>query len=91
MGGENVNDGNGRIFWIDFAKVLGIIMVVMGHMQLEENIINIIFSFHMPLFFFLSGFIDKNRNIKQTVGIAIKTLLIPYCLLLQLIIYGGSQ
>lgn len=56
---------------IDVAKGLGIILVVMGHSfpdaSLEGGIQNpvcnvifdMIYSFHMPLFFFLSGFVAK--------------------------------
>jgi fucose 4-O-acetylase-like acetyltransferase len=35
----------------------------------------------MPLFFFLSGYLEKNKNIKETVISGIKTLIIPYVIL----------
>ncbi|MFZ6873447.1 acyltransferase family protein [Undibacterium sp. Di27W] len=44
---------------IDIAKGLGIILVVLGHNWIiahdHGELFRIIFSFHMPLFFFLSG------------------------------------
>lgn len=45
-----------RIEYIDIAKGIGIILVVMGHTIGTEVLVGSwIFSFHMPLFFFLSG------------------------------------
>jgi len=47
-----------RNIHFDVAKGFGIIMIVLGHNSLVENnrkIFEIIFSFHVPLFFFLSG------------------------------------
>ena len=44
-----------RIEWIDFAKGLTILLVVVGHTISNGLIRGSIFSFHMPLFFFLSG------------------------------------
>ncbi|EHT4942411.1 acyltransferase family protein, partial [Vibrio vulnificus] len=57
-----------RTEWVDYAKAIGIILVVFGHVNrgiydagfgLPESIHSVvdsvIYSFHMPLFFFLSG------------------------------------
>ena len=46
-----------RIEWIDFAKGITILLVIIGHtVPVNNNIIrSTIFSFHMPLFFILSG------------------------------------
>lgn len=38
--------------WIDYVKAIGIILVVAGHCNLPEGIINFIYLFNMPLFFF---------------------------------------
>ena len=39
-------------------KGVGILLVILGHCMLFENPINrIIYSFHMPLFFILSGYV----------------------------------
>ena len=42
-----------RIDWIDVAKGITILLVIAAHSTLEETK-NVIFSFHMPLFFILS-------------------------------------
>lgn len=57
-----------RNVWVDYAKAIGIILVVYGHvargvfnagLPMDEAgfvlVDSIIYSFHMPLFFFLSG------------------------------------
>ncbi|MFD1421203.1 acyltransferase family protein [Lactiplantibacillus songbeiensis] len=83
-----------RIQWIDVAKGIGILLVVYGHalggiMNADQggntNILqvlyNIIYGFHMPLFFFLSGIFARNW-VKRAVGIALRqkitSLVIPY-------------
>ena len=62
---------NSRLKFLDIAKGIGILLVVMGHsipdastFQAISNssfalLHKIIYSFHMPLFFFLSGFLAK--------------------------------
>ena len=51
--------GKSRIEYLDFAKAIGIILVVFNHLWQssgkEDFIFLLISSFHMPLFFFLSG------------------------------------
>lgn len=43
-----------RLIWIDIAKGIGLFLVILGHMpSLPEWFRLWIFSFHMPLFFFL--------------------------------------
>jgi fucose 4-O-acetylase-like acetyltransferase len=74
----------GRILWIDFAKVLGIWLVYLGHSRISSFAIQYIYAFHMPLFFFISGFLEKEKNIGETLIHGIKTLIIPYVLLYML-------
>ena len=68
-----------RITWVDNAKAIGIFLVVMGHFVDVEIVKAYIYSFHMPLFFFLSGYLFTK---KDTFNIFLKkkfnTLVIPY-------------
>ncbi|OFA11374.1 acyltransferase family protein [Lentilactobacillus sunkii] len=48
-----------RIEWIDIAKAYGIIAVVFGHAMASGNTTNIIYWWHMPLFFIVGGFFLK--------------------------------
>ncbi len=56
-----------RIDWIDVAKGLLIILVIIGHSFPEDRLIRaIIYSFHIPAFFILSGItFTPASNIKE--------------------------
>ena len=52
-----------RITWIDAARGLAILLVIVGHTTVSDSFThNIIFSFHIPLFFILSGYNFKPSN-----------------------------
>lgn len=70
-----------RIPWLDICRGIGIILVVLGHSAIPEVLRKYIFSFHMPLFFFISGFLFKkntNLSIVSYVLHKVRTLLLPY-------------
>ncbi len=70
-----------RLIWIDWAKALAITFVVFGHIPEEKGsfLINYIVQFHMPLFFFISGFLTKKEYFgKTTLTKYWHTLIIPY-------------
>lgn len=80
-----------RIHWIDIAKGIGIILVSFGHIRngdgqsvwlpALDTPINIIYLFHMPLFFFLGGLtVSSRRQFPDFLKVKAKTLLIPYYL-----------
>ena len=47
-----VNVDLNRVGWIDVAKGIAIVLVIIGHtVQFGGGTRNFIFSFHMPLFF----------------------------------------
>lgn len=56
MKGFNVLVSRKRIVWIDIAKAIAIILMIIGHEIKNVWVYTFIFSFHMPLFFILSGF-----------------------------------
>ena len=45
---------------IDVAKGIGIILVILAHVLKGKNIfvLEVIYYFHMPLFFFISGLLS---------------------------------
>lgn len=68
--------------WVDWAKVIGIYLMVLGHGGLvNADIRQFIFSFHMPLFFVLSGFLHKQRSFIETFKKNIRALLVPYLIM----------
>ena len=70
--------------YIDSCKAIGITLVVLGHTygipQIANDILN---SFHMPLFFIISGFLYNEEKynrycFKQVFAKKFKNYLIPY-------------
>ena len=87
-----------RIEWIDIAKGIGIILVVLGHCLRDDMRINssfidflyqLIYSFHMGLFFSISGYLygsKRKQNSKNYLRMQLKKLIIPW-LVYSAIIY----
>lgn len=68
-----------RIEWIDVVKGLAIILVIVGHTIHPRSFSWIvIFTFHMPIFFIISGFLYKPRGPHEIIAKKSKRLLIPY-------------
>jgi polysaccharide biosynthesis protein PslL len=72
---------------IDVVKGIGILLVVFGHNWISLNgnheIFRVIFSFHMPLFFFLSGiFLKESTSFQVFLKSRTDTLLKPYFVVL---------
>jgi fucose 4-O-acetylase-like acetyltransferase len=72
--------------WVVIAKGIGIILVVIGHFHPDasplywSDIRVIIYSFHMPLFFVLSGYLYVNGKYayRELVKIKVRRLLYPF-------------
>jgi len=71
-----------RLHWIDALKGIGIIFVVLAHHSLPIALDTYIFSFHMPLFFFISGFLfDFGKYSESAAGFVkgrFRSLIVPY-------------
>ncbi|MFE4709442.1 acyltransferase family protein [Paenibacillus sp. NPDC056722] len=84
---------NKRIEWIDISKGILIILVMLGHTQASPHLVGYIFSFHMPFFFFISGYlfnVEKYQSFTNVVVSKSKSILIPYIFfsVLSVIIYS---
>ena len=56
-----------REVWIDNAKALLIFLMVLGHTPGTDGIPReVIYAFHMPAFFLISGYLYKNHSWEQT-------------------------
>jgi fucose 4-O-acetylase-like acetyltransferase len=85
-----------RLRWLDAAKGIGMLLAIVGHASgglIDEHLATepgwlrtmffFVYTFHMPLFFFLSGLLVANRVARgpKTFFIDIvRSLLWPYCL-----------
>jgi len=77
-----------RIFTLDIAKAICIVLVIIGHYfpdnspEWYSGIRNIIYSFHMPVFMFTTGYIYQATLRQQNYGDFVKNkfkrLMIPY-------------
>ena len=69
-----------RIEYIDVFRSFGIILMVMGHVGFGEKFDLFIHAFHMPMFFFVSGFLFRNNSRPFFVCLKkkAKSLLLPY-------------
>ena len=70
-----------RLKYIDIAKGIGIFLVIWGHLIADGFVDNLIYSFHMPLFLFLSGYMLRIKNPALSdafVKKLMKQLLVPY-------------
>ena len=65
---------------IDILKGLGIVSMVAGHVPVNQFLVHLIYVFHMPLFFFISGYLyrDKELSFKMLLEKNSKKLLFPY-------------
>ena len=76
-----------RIEWIDIAKSLGIFLVVIGHTGINvfmPSVSKWIYSFHMPLFYFISGMMFNGDKYSSDFCLffkkRFKSLIFPYIL-----------
>ncbi len=70
-----------RLVWLDVAKGIAIILMVLGHSGLPSVINNFIFAFHMPFFFIASGLVtafSKDISFGQFTIRKIRGLLVPF-------------
>lgn len=68
-----------RIKWIDVMKGLLMTAVVWGHVYSTGNFRLWLYSFHVPAFFFISGFCFSNNNdLKALLAKKIRTIVVPY-------------
>lgn len=92
----NLVNHKDRIDWADFAKGIGILLVVLGHVLgglIQSGVlpshgafsfaVDYIYSFHMPFFFFLSGLFVRSsarRPFRSYLANKISVIVYPYFL-----------
>lgn len=97
-----------RLDWIDYLKGLAILFVVFGHMPFADGLANpgrtVAYSFHMPLFFLLSGYTaalsySRRPHALPFVGRRFLSLMVPHIVwgafgtlfLLSGMLFGGTD
>ncbi len=83
---------NKRIAYLDMARGIGMILVVMGHIEyVNMSLLQFIYAFHMPLFFLISGILIWEKQEEKNNYIALwkkklRSILLPYCFFSVLIL-----
>ena len=68
-----------RLNYIDDAKALAILLMIIGHSATYKPVDVLIYGFHIPLFFIVSGlFFNPNRSLSENISKGIKQLIVPY-------------
>lgn len=73
-----------RYVELDLAKGMGILLVILGHIQyISENFRNFIVAFHIPLFFIIAGMLiciheEDKKSLAKTVMKKGRSILQPY-------------
>lgn len=71
--------GSKRLDWIDIAKGIAIILVIVGHTVPNPSPLrHAIFSFHMPVFFILAGYTFRPKPWRELLSGSVLRLLVPY-------------
>ena len=81
---------SGRIPAIDAAKGIGIFCIVLGHVVPNSFVYSLLYAFHVPLFFVLSGLTYHRSGQRRAFFIQkAKRILIPYVIfsLISILIY----
>lgn len=79
---NNLEIHNKRIEYLDIARGIAILLMIIGHVIDKGWKRDVIFSFHMPLFIIISGMFYKERDLKTFLVNIIKKLILPYLIVL---------
>ncbi len=90
---ENMGNSINRIIWIDLIKCLAIFLVILGHIitSFNHNYLNSplylsIYSFHMPLFMMISGYMISIKHLNNPLKYLKKRV---YSILFPALIWGA--
>ena len=76
--------GKKRIGWIDAAKGLAMILVVLGHNPMPSLAVKIIYALNVPIFFMMSGYTFKTEKYPTLFSLIKKLLvriIVPYIIM----------
>ena len=68
-----------RLRSVDIARGIGILSIIVGHFGIPA-IVRVVFTYHIPVFFLITGYFMKEEPIPLFLRKKAKTLLFPYLL-----------
>lgn len=80
--GEPLKKGKKPVLhWLNSAKGIGVILVIFGHLLYKsgfKEVNHFIYAFHMPMFFLISGFVQKPVLKRHYLLGKVQRLLLPF-------------
>lgn len=65
--------------YLDLVRVVGTIAIVLGHIEALAPVPSLVYPWHVPIFFVLSGWLwREGRDLTSEIRVRAKALLLPY-------------
>ncbi|SEJ54427.1 Fucose 4-O-acetylase [Sphingobium sp. AP50] len=80
-----------RLDWVDVARGIGIVAVVVGHVWTRGPLRDAMYAFHMPLFFLLSGMLSRAHPVGAFTRRQLISQMRPYAAFLILLIVADQS
>lgn len=74
MSNQKIN----RYYWLDVTKFIGIFLIVLCHFPISKYTAKFLWTFQVPLFFFISGYLFKETTTKDFLDKLKFRLILPY-------------
>lgn len=74
-----------RVQYIDIARGIAILLMIIGHVVNHGLFRDFIFSFHMPLFFITGGMCYRPKKVKSALITDLRKIILPYALVLLIL------
>lgn len=79
-----------RLQYVDIARGIAMICIILGHLG-NPSINRVVFTFHVPIFFFITGYFTNNkRRLPEFAKNKLRTLIVPYIIACLAIIILGT-
>lgn len=84
---QDPSAGPRREVGLDAVRLLGVVAIVAGHTWPTQWVGDVVFPWHVPLFFVLTGYLWRDRSWAQELTVRTQSLLRPY--LFWLVVMGA--
>ena len=74
MNNQKIN----RYYWLDVTKCIGIFLIVLCHFPISKYTAKFLWTFQVPLFFFISGYLFKEATTRDFLDKLTFRLILPY-------------
>lgn len=79
-----------RFQYVDMVRGIAMICIIIGHLK-EPSINRVVFTFHVPIFYFITGFfLSDKKDTLAFIKNKARTLLVPYAVTCGVMILVGT-